>query len=312
MIFCGPAFFCSNLPSYYLKAVQVSIFSTPPHRLYGFNLFLLMAAFGISSASQAQSLDSKSLRDEARIFLLGEIHDNPMGHSLRLDFVMKWIEQGHKPVVAMEQFDRQNQSALDHALNSCKDVECVLAKAAAPGWDWLFYKPFVQLALDKKVTLVAANLSNSDVRKVMTEGFASVYSPQAIAEYKLNQLPTHLLSAQRKSIQEGHCNMLPAQAIGPMVYGQIARDVWMASVVNGVKSRMVILLAGNGHVRKDVGVFQWLSPDKQVRTQVHGYVERVEKSDGDWFDHVHVMPTIEREDPCQVFKKYSGSHRAQP
>ena len=275
-----------------------------------------MGALGIASASasqaQAQSLDSKSLRDDSRIFLLGEIHDNPMGHSLRLDLVMKWIAQGHKPVVAMEQFDRQNQSALDHALNSCKDVECVLAKAEAPGWEWLFYKPFIQLALDKKVTLVAANLSNADVRKVMTEGFAAVYSPQAIAEYKLNQLPTQLLSAQRKSIQEGHCNMLPAQAIGPMVYGQIARDVWMAGVVNGIKSRMFMLLAGNGHVRKDVGVFQWLSPEKQARTQVHGYVERVEKNDADWFDHVHVMPTIDREDPCQALKKYSAPYSADP
>jgi hypothetical protein len=65
-------------------------------------------------------------------------------------------------------------------------------------------------------------------------------------------------------------------------------------------------------VRKDVGVFQWLSPDKQARTQVHGYVERVEKSDSDWFDHVHVMPTIDREDPCQALKKYSESHRPQP
>jgi len=111
-----------------------------------------MAALGISSASQAQSFDTKSLRDDARIFLLGEIHDNPMGHSLRQDLVMQWIAQGHKPVVAMEQFDRQNQSALDHALNSCKDVECVLAKAEAPGWEWLFYKPYVQLALDKKIT----------------------------------------------------------------------------------------------------------------------------------------------------------------
>lgn len=106
--------------------------------------------------------------------------------------------------------------------------------------------------------------------------------------------------------------MLPAQAIGPMVYGQIARDVWMAGVVNGIKSRMFMLLAGNGHVRKDVGVFQWLSPEKQARTQVHGYVERVEKNDADWFDHVHVMPTIDREDPCQALKKYSAPYSADP
>ena len=37
--------------------------------------------------------------------------------------------------------------------------------------------------------------------------------------------------------------------------------------------------------------------------QVHGYVERSEKSDGDWFDHLHLMRTIDREDPCQIFTK---------
>lgn len=69
----------------------------------------------------------------------------------------------------------------------------------------------------------------------MTQGFSSVYSRLEIAEYKLDQLPMNLLNEQRKSIQEGHCNMLPIQAIDPMVRGQIARDVWMANVVNNVK-----------------------------------------------------------------------------
>ena len=87
----------------------------------------------------------------------------------------------------MEQFDRENQQALDLALTSCQDIDCVLGKVATPGWDWLFYKPYVQLALDKKITLVAANLSNTDVRKVMTQGFSSVYSRLEIAEYKLER-----------------------------------------------------------------------------------------------------------------------------
>ena len=97
--------------------------------------------------------------------------------------------------------------------------------------------------------------------------------------------------------------MLPIQAIDPMVRGQIARDVWMAKVVNNVKNQMVILIAGNGHVRKDAGVFQWLTPENQSKTQVHGYVEQADKSDANWYDHVHVIPTIEREDPCRVFEK---------
>jgi uncharacterized iron-regulated protein len=216
---------------------------------------------------------------------------------------MQLMGKNQKPVIAMEQFDRENQQALDLALTSCQDVDCVLAKVATPGWYWLFYKPYVQLALDKKITLVAANLSNTDVRKVMTQGFSSVYSPLEIAEYKLAQLPMQLLNDQRKSIQEGHCNMLPIQAIDPMARGQIARDVWMANVVNNVKNQMVILIAGNGHVRKDAGVFQWLTPENQSKTQVHGYVEQADKSDANWYDHVHVIPTIEREDPCRVFEK---------
>jgi len=64
-----------------------------------------------------------------------------------------------------------------------------------------------------------------------------------------------------------------------------------------------LLLAGNGHVRKDAGVFQWLTRENQLTTQVHGYVEQAERSDAYWYDYVHVIPIIEREDPCRVFKK---------
>jgi uncharacterized iron-regulated protein len=282
--------------------MPISIYEIKPRQFLN-SIFLLIVTAFLPLALQAQSLGSQLQRNDDRIYLLGEVHDNPHGHNLRLELVMQLMGKKQKPVVAMEQFDRENQQALDLALTSCQDVDCVLVKVATPGWDWLFYKPYVQLALDKKITLVAANFSNTDVRKVMTQGFSSVYSPLEIAEYKLAQLPMHLLNDQRKSIQEGHCNMLPIQAIDPMARGQIARDVWMAKVVNNVKNQMVILIAGNGHVRKDAGVFQWLTPENQSKTQVHGYVEQADKSDANWYDHVHVIPTIEREDPCRVFEK---------
>lgn len=282
--------------------MPISIYEIKPRQFLK-SIFLLIATAFLPLALQAQSLGSQLHRNDDRIYLLGEVHDNPNGHTLRLELVMQLISQKQKPVVAMEQFDRENQQALDLALTSCQDIDCVLAKVATPGWDWLFYKPYVQLALDKKITLVAANLSNTDVRKVMTQGFSSVYSPLEIDEYKLAQLPMHLLNDQRNSIQEGHCNMLPIQAIDPMVRGQIARDVWMANVVNNVKTQTVILIAGNGHIRKDAGVFQWLTRQNKLTTQVHGYVEQADKSDANWYDHVHVIPITEREDPCRVFEK---------
>jgi len=286
-----------------LKAVLVPNFSAFAPYFASRNLLLWAAILYGSPFAQAQSLGNQKSHESSRIFLLGEIHDNANAHNLRFELVMQLIAQRQKPVVAMEQFDREIQPALDLALTDCQDADCVLNKVGSPGWEWRFYKPLVQLALDQKITLLAANLSNKDVRKVMTGGFSAVYSPQTIAEYKLNQPGAKLLSLQRKSIQEGHCNMLPAQAIDPMVQGQIARDVWMASVVKGVENQTVILIAGNGHVRKDAGVYQWLSPQNQAQTRVVAYVEQAEKSDAAAFDQVYVVPAMDREDPCLVFQK---------
>lgn len=287
--------------------------TTWPHRFHcAIAVFSLTVASPLVAVS-AQSLDLQTAQNSAKIFFLGEIHDNEHGHQRRLERVQQLIEQGPPPVVAMEQFDRENQAVLDAALSQCPDVDCVLGKAATKGWEWRFYRPYVQWALDKKIKLVAANLSNADVRKVMTHGFTAVLGQQLVDTYQLQQIPGQLLSAQNKAIQEGHCNMLPAQAIGPMVQGQIARDVWMAHVVNGVSNAPVVLIAGNGHVRKDAGVSQWLTPQNQAKTQVHGYVESVDQHDATWFDHVHVVPRVEREDPCLVFtqKRPSKSTKQQ-
>ena len=149
-----------------------------------------IAVFSLTVASplvavSAQSLDVQTPQNSAKIFFLGEIHDNVNGHQRRLERVKQLIEQGPQPVVAMEQFDRENQAVLDAALSQCPDVDCVLAKAETTGWEWRFYKPYVQWALDKKIKLVAANLSNVDVRKVMTHGFDAVLGAHMVDAYQL-------------------------------------------------------------------------------------------------------------------------------
>ena len=102
---------------------------------------LMLATVCLPCAVTAQSVGSQARTDGKQIYLLGEIHDNANGHSLRLDHVMQLIQKGHRPVVAMEQFDRENQAVLDAALSQCPDVDCVLAKAGTTGWEWRFYKP---------------------------------------------------------------------------------------------------------------------------------------------------------------------------
>ena len=47
-----------------------------------------------------------------------------------------------------------------------------------------------------------------------------------------------------------------------MARAQIARDIVLARSVRPYLSRGVVLLTGNGHVRKDIGVPYWLSVDE--------------------------------------------------
>jgi len=265
-----------------------------------FSLYVVM----IWQISHAAAQD-----DKTKIFLMGEIHDNSFGHKLRFDHVKHLIAQGHRLVLAMEQFDRENQPQLDAALNRCKHVDCVLAMVATSSWDWDFYKGFIQLALDKKVTLIAANLSSKDVYKVMVNGFSAVFAQKLIIEYKLNQIPIPLLNAQKNAIDEGHCKALPSSSIEPMARGQIARDVWMAHVINGLQNQTVVLLAGNGHIRKDIGVFQWLGAHKQLLTQTHGYVEEEDIDNSTRFDRVNIVTKAKRSDPCLAFTHKSINRR---
>src|SRR5690606_2438760 len=109
-----------------------------------------------------------------RLVLLGEVHDNAAGHRQRLEAVRGYTGSAGFPVViAMEQFDRERQADLDAAMGRCVDAACVI-EAAAPakaGWNWDFYAPVIQHALDHDIPLVAANLSRADASKVVKEGF---------------------------------------------------------------------------------------------------------------------------------------------
>ena len=64
--------------------------------------------------------------------------------------------------------------------------------------------------------------------------------------------------------------------------------------------RGVLLLAGNGHVRTDVGAPRWLSAATRARSEAVGVLE-----DGDpttAFDRLVFTPAQPRPDPCDAFR----------
>ena len=59
----------------------------------------------------------------------------------------------------------------------------------------------------------------------------------------------------------------------------------------------VLLLAGNGHVRRDLGVPRWLTPVLQQRARAVGYLEQDGLPPGA-FDLTVISPVQPRQDPC--------------
>ena len=84
-----------------------------------------------------------------RVLLLGEVHDSAAGHAKRAALLRDEVAAGWRPAIAMEQFDTDQQAALDAAMRDCKDADCVVARVvpAKTGWTWDYYKPVITLAL---------------------------------------------------------------------------------------------------------------------------------------------------------------------
>ena len=232
------------------------------------------------------------------VLLLGETHDNADGHRLRLRHLQVRVDAGWRPAIAMEQFDREQQPALDAAMRDCADADCVVARmiTAKSGWNWTFYKPVVALALQYRLPLLAANLSRADAGKVVKAGFAVALSPDVRNRYDIDAaLPAALLAAQVEEVRTGHCNMLPAAMLEPMARAQIARDVLMAEAMRPYLERGVVLIAGNGHVRRDIAVPYWLRAQGVANWSV-GYLEQA--TGAGEFDAQRAIPALTRPDPC--------------
>jgi uncharacterized iron-regulated protein len=269
-----------------------------------YTVALLLAGLALAGCSSKNTVtyNTPSTASNPQVLLLGEVHDNKEGHKLRYEDLRQRVEAGWRPAIAMEQFDRESQGLLDEAQKGCLDAYCVIKVMDKKGWDWQLYYPVIQLALTNRLPLLAANLSRADASKVARDGVASSFDPATVAAYRLKeQLPADLQRGQEKAIREGHCNMVSDLMLPGMVNAQVARDVWMAKLLRAQQPRDVVLIAGNGHVRKDIGVPRWLNaiePKLTVRTI--GYVEP-DGAQGS-YDEIRKVAAQKRTDPCANFK----------
>ncbi len=250
----------------------------------------LLAALCTGCATAPRSLPAE-LQALPAVVLLGEVHDNAAQHALRLRAFEALLASGARPALAMEQFDRERQPQIDQlrAATPRPDVDALIAAGAGRNpWEWRFYRPFVALALQYGLPIVAANVSRDDARQVMRQGLAATGFDATV--------PEAMLQAHARGIEDSHCGAIDGATARRMALAQVARDQFMARVVEAHAGRGVVLLAGNGHVRTDIGAPFWLSPATRARGAAIGLLEQGDASTA--YDRVVLTAAQPRPDPC--------------
>ena len=253
------------------------------------------------------------LRGDA-IVLLGEVHDNPVMQRLRLEVLRRAFEAGWRPAIAMEQFDREQQVDIERArMERPLDADYLIDKAARQhgksmnGWNWEYYRPYVALALQYGVPLLAANLSRHDAQKIIELGYSAVFDDSMEHLLGLDRQRPSLLAAQENEIDLGHCHALPREQLPAMARAQVARDAVMAEVLREHAAQGVVLLAGDGHARQDIGVPTWFDPPTRARVFTVGFLERGDLAPPSAFDAVVSTDAVPRPDRCATLQRREKS-----
>ena len=184
------------------------------------------------------------------VLLLGEQHDAPAHQQLQRQAVQWLAARGELAALALEMAEQGRSTAGLPRDASEADVQRALAWRDA-GWPWNTYRPVVMAAVRAGVPVLGANLPAARQREAMRDAALDA------------RLPPAALAEQQQRVRDGHCGLLPESQIGPMTRVQIARDIAMADTVRAARQpgRTVLLVAGNGHVHRALGVPLHLPPD---------------------------------------------------
>lgn len=243
--------------------------------------------------------------------LLGELHDNPHHHAARARLIAALAARGVRPAVAMEQFVRDHDDALQAAQRAGGDAEGLAdaGRLDRKGWAWPLHKPIVDAAVAAGLPVRATNLPRTALRGDLQARVDAV--PGEPWARRLRESTWTEAQAQRlhAKIVDGHCGKLPDRAIPGIALAQRARDAAMAqALLDSATADGAILIAGNGHVRRDLGVPAYVDPGVPMVSV--GFVEDDDLAPatagpapsplaaGSGYDYVWITDGVARDDPC--------------
>lgn len=265
----------------------------------------------VTVAAHAQVIDLRSgdeiseqvLAERLRgqdIVLLGELHDNTRHHQLRGELIARFARSG--TTVVAEHLPSDMRVAATGPLRAALEA----AGFDARGWGWPLHEPLFDTIRQSELLLVGGNLPKGYSKRLMADGDTALTAALA-ASYRKAPLTPQAAARLDGDLVDGHCGQLPDKYRAPMQLVQRATDVSMANAL--LAHVPAVLVAGNGHVRKDYGVPQVidaLAPSLKISSvgfyEWGGERQELIKSLAGRYDYVWVTESAARTDPCEHFK----------
>ena len=179
--------------------------------------------------------------------LLGEEHDNALHHQIETALIKQLEQQRPLSAVVIEMMDVGQQALISQTqkeLHTCCQYSPsqIRQKLHWAKWDWSQYQDFIVSRMNSNTPLLGANLTEPEIQTLMqgAQPLQGNLSIRPSVQQKIAQL-----------VQSHHT--IDANLLAKRVQIQQFRDRRMAETLQK-QTALSVLVAGNHHVQKDIGV----------------------------------------------------------
>ena len=260
-----------------------------------------------ANITPASTDDLREASNGTAALAIGEIHDNRDHHRIQA----RLIEQltADNVTVVFEMVPDRLQDALDAATDDMDALGKALEWEERGWYGWPIYRPIFEVSVAKSAILKAGAANRDVTRTISRQGLEAV-SNAVRAELDLDTpLPAPARASLMVELANSHCGMMPERALPAMAQVQRFRDAKMAAALDGASGKAV-LIAGNGHTRRDRGV-PFLTKRDMVVVMLSEVVEGrtspaqygLKNAQGEPLaDFVIFTPRAKRDDPCEAMR----------
>jgi uncharacterized iron-regulated protein len=205
--------------------------------------------------------------ENADVVFFGEQHDDAVGHAIQAEAFRRLVDaySAKRPVVlSLEMFERDVQTVVDEYLASLITEQHFLASSRPWGNYKTDYRPLVELAKEKRLSVIAANAPRRYVNMVSRGGRSTLNGLSKEAKKWIAPLPYaepsveyaqkfKALMGPSAEARMGIDNILASQSLwdATMAY-------WVAETLKKNKGGLIVHLNGGFHTENRLGTVEHL------------------------------------------------------